>query len=51
MFEMNDRTPPGTTPFDPPLEPIHPPEYGDVLFTATEVPFWEVIEIELEGVA
>jgi hypothetical protein len=51
MFEMNDRTLPGASPFDPPLEPIHPPEYGDVLFTAAEVPFWEVIEIELEGVA
>lgn len=51
MFQLNDRTLPGRTPFDPPPEPVTPDEYGDVLFTAPEVPFCEVIEVELEGLA
>jgi hypothetical protein len=48
-FEAGDRTFPGRSPFDPPPEPVNPPEYGDVLYTAAEIPFWEVVEIELEG--
>lgn len=49
-FEANGRVFPGRSPFDPPPEPNNPPEFGDVLYTPAEVPFWEVIEIELEGI-
>jgi hypothetical protein len=53
QFELNDRVLPGASPFDPPPKP-KPPKPGDEredfgTFTAHEVPFWEVIEIELEG--
>lgn len=48
-FELMDRVPPGRSPFDPPQEPNNPPQWGDVLFTRDEVPFWELVEVELEG--
>lgn len=54
QFELNDRVLPGQSPFDPPPTPAKPEvvdedgtDFGT--FTAHEVPFWEVIEIELEG--
>jgi hypothetical protein len=49
-FELNGRTLPDRTPFDPPPEPAVTPEWEEVLYTAGEMPFWEVVEIELEGV-
>ncbi len=54
QFELNDRVLPGRSPFDPPPTPEGPTVddgYGDDFgtFTAAEVPFYEVIEIELEG--
>jgi hypothetical protein len=53
QFELNDRVLPGRSPFDPPPKPTKPPEDEDFgnLFPADEVPFYEVIEIEMEGVA
>jgi hypothetical protein len=54
QFELNDRVLPGRSPFEPPPTPerTEPDEDGDPLdtFAAHEVPFWEVIEIELEGI-
>jgi hypothetical protein len=46
QFELNFRLLPGTTPFDPPIQSANE-EFGT--FSAAEVPFWEIIEIELEG--
>ena len=55
QFELNGRVLPGRSPFDPEPTPqrTEPDEEGDEVFTFTarEVPFWEVIEIELEGLA
>ncbi len=54
QFELNDRVLPDRSPFDPDTTPVRtgPDVDGDEIFTFTarEVPFWEVIEIELEGV-
>lgn len=52
QFELNDRVLPGRSPFDPsptPEEPAREADFEFHTFTAQEVPFWEVIEIELEG--
>lgn len=56
QFELNDRVLPGASPFDRPPKPGPPDPEDDApeaaecgKFSADEVPFWEVIEIELEG--
>lgn len=52
QFELNDRVMPGASPFDQPPTP-EPDEdaFGEDFgtYSAYEVPFYEVIEIELEG--
>jgi hypothetical protein len=50
QFELGERVLPGQSPFAP-LTALKPGESDDeILYTAEEVPFWEVIEIELEGI-
>jgi hypothetical protein len=58
QFELNNRLLPDRSPFDPPPTPLPPDVEDDApeaveagTFSADEVPFWEVIEIELEGLA
>ena len=54
QFEVKDRTLPGRDPFDPPPKPARTEdEEGDRIWTFApdEVPFCEVVEVELEGEA
>ena len=56
QFELEGRLLPGQDPFGPAPKPARADEEdeeGDEIFTCApdEVPFYEVIEVELEGVA
>lgn len=56
QFEMKDRLPPGYDPFGPPPRPagggkLMEEGYTLETFAVDEVPFFEVVEVELEGMA
>jgi hypothetical protein len=52
QFDMQERLFPGQGPFEPKRQPARQDEVDDEqlwTFTADEVPFFEVVEVELEG--